>query len=101
MKRHPLSQRFHDILGDLGELHDQKQKDYGRVNDPFANVRASADWGIRPWIGAMARASDKLRRLQKYAVVGSLANETVEDSFRDLAVYAVIAFVLYEEEQGD
>jgi hypothetical protein len=29
-----------------------------------------------------------------------LANEPVEDSLRDLAVYAVIALVLWEEEHG-
>jgi hypothetical protein len=45
----------------------------------------------------MVRATDKVRRLQKFAREGKLANEAVEDSFRDLAVYAVIALVLYEE----
>ncbi len=93
------SQRFHDILQELGELHDKKQQDYGTDADPFANVRGSLDWGITPWIGALLRATDKMRRLQKFAQVGELANEAVEDSFRDLAVYAVIGLVLFEEER--
>lgn len=96
--RHPLSARFHEILQELGDLHDRKQQDYGRDKDPFANVRGSEEWGVRPWVGAMIRANDKIKRLQNFAVKGSLANESAEDSFRDLAVYAIIGLVLREEE---
>lgn len=93
----PGSARFHTILRELRELHDKKQQDYGTDTDPFANVRGSEDWGVEPWVGALIRATDKIRRLQKFALKGKLANEAVEDSFRDLAVYAVIGLVLYEE----
>ena len=100
--RHPSSQRFHDILKKLGELHDKKQRDYGTDADPFNNIRASAkEWGIPAWVGAMLRATDKVRRLQKFADKGELANESVIDAFDDLAVYAVIARVMYEEEEED
>ena len=95
--RNPKSQRFHDILRELGTLHDMKQRDYGKPDDPFANVRASEEWGLAPWVGAMVRLTDKVRRLQSLARTGALANEAAEDSFRDIAVYAVIALVLYEE----
>ncbi len=91
------STRFHEILRELGGLHDKKALDYGTEEDSFANIRGSEEWGVAPWVGAMVRATDKLRRLQKFAREGKLANEVVEDSFRDLAVYAVIALILYEE----
>lgn len=91
------SKRFYSILGELGLLHALKNADYGTDADPFANVRGSLDWGISPWVGALLRATDKIKRLQKYARHGELANEAVEDSFRDLAVYAVIGLVLFEE----
>ena len=97
--RHPNSSRFHAILTELGELHDKKQKDYGRGEDPFANVRASSEWGIEGWVGAMVRATDKLRRLQTFAQTGTLSNEGVVDSLKDLAVYSIIALVLYEQEE--
>lgn len=96
-QRHPNSERFHAILAELGELHDAKQLDYGRGDDPFANVRASEDWGVPSWVGAMVRASDKVRRLQSLIANGKLENESAEDSLRDLAVYSVIALVLFEE----
>lgn len=96
---HPGSKRFYNELIEAGLLHAQKQRDYGRVDDPFANVRASEDWGVPAWVGCMIRASDKVKRLQTYARTGQLANEGVVDSFRDLAVYALIGLVLFQETQ--
>jgi hypothetical protein len=97
LERHPNSARFHEILSSLAELHDRKQADYGRGDDPFANIRASEEWGIDPWVGAMVRLNDKIRRLQSLIANGQLQNESAEDSFRDIAVYAVIALVLFEQ----
>jgi len=94
--RHELSQKFHDLLAECGDLHDKKQEDYGRLNDPFANVKASGEFGVEPWVGAMIRANDKMRRLQALANGSELQNEGARDSFMDLAVYALIACVLYE-----
>ena len=97
---------FHAELRAIGRLHDRKQADYGRTGDPFANVRGSEDMGIPGWIGCLVRANDKVRRLQKAArqeLRGSrvaLANESVEDSFRDLAVYALIGLLLFREARG-
>lgn len=90
------ARRFHAILAELGTLHDTKQRDYGRPGDPFSNVRASSEWGVDPWVGVMIRLNDKVRRLQRAAAGGTLANEGVVDSLNDIAVYAVIARVLYE-----
>ena len=101
MAMHLDSQQFHSILKELGELHDRKQRDYGRDNAPFANVEASADWGMPAWIGAMVRATDKLRRLQTLAQTGTLSNEGAIDSFNDLAIYAIIARILYEKMQTE
>jgi len=98
--RHPNSARFHEILGELGALHDRKQADYGKGDDPFANVRSSEEWGVDGWKGAMIRLNDKVKRLQNYSRNGTLKNEGVEDSFMDIAVYAVIAYVLWEQEQS-
>jgi len=98
LDRHPNSARFHKILEELGKLHDKKQADYGRGDDPFANVRASTEWGVPAWVGAMIRLNDKVRRLQSLALNGKLANESAEDSLRDIAVYAIIALVLREQE---
>lgn len=103
MERHPNSARFHALLGEAGEMHDRKQQDYGKGSDPFANVRASEELGIPGWAGAVLRMNDKQVRLAK-AVRDTLntgqprlANEGVQDTFMDMAVYALIGYVLYEE----
>lgn len=94
------SARFHQILVELAELHDRKQADYGIATDPFANVRASSDFGIKPWVGAMLRGNDKMQRIKSFIANGNLKNESLEDSLRDLAVYCIIALVLREEENA-
>ena len=91
------SERFHHILDELGQLHDQKQRDYGTVTDPFANVRASTEFGIPAWQGAVLRGNDKMARIKAFIRNGRLENESLTDSLRDLAVYAIISLVLWEE----
>lgn len=97
-QRHPASAAFHALLRDAGEMHDRKQSDYGTDEDPFANVRAASEWGLPGSLGACIRINDKIRRLQAFYRKGSLANESVEDAFMDIAVYALIGLLLYREE---
>lgn len=103
---HPSSKRFYERIIEAALLHAQKQRDYGKQHDPFANVRASEDFGIPGWIGCIVRANDKMKRLQKAARQSldgedvAMANEAVRDSFLDLAVYALIGLVLFEEISG-
>src|SRR6266487_2578430 len=47
--------RFRAVLDELQAMHDRKSADYGRDEDPYANVRASEDWGIPGWVGALVR----------------------------------------------
>ena len=90
---------FSEIAIGLIKLHNRKMTDYGADDDPYANVRASKEFGVQPWVGAMIRLNDKVKRAQAYARRGSLLNETLEDSLRDIAVYAIIALVLLKDEQ--
>ena len=94
------SEHFHEQLEQLGLLHDKKQQDYGTDTDPFANVRASEDFGIPAWLGCLIRMNDKVQRLKTYCKKGTLSNEGVEDSLRDLAVYSLIALCLFQESEA-
>lgn len=95
---HPHTERFLQIMDELKALHAAKSKDYGSGKDPLANLTASAEFGVPPWIGVMIRLNDKVTRLKSFAEKGSLANESVEDSLRDISVYSALCLVLYEEE---
>jgi len=90
---------FEQVLAEMKELHDRKRSDYGRKEDPFANVRASEDFGVEGWVGALIRANDKMRRLQSAAKGSTLRNEGIEDSLIDMAVYSVIALTIYREKK--
>lgn len=95
---HSKSQRLLEIFTELGNLHLKKSADYGQEHDPFANITNSKQWGVRPWIGAMIRAQDKVERLHAFALKGKLMNESAQDSLRDLAVYSIIALIELEQE---
>jgi hypothetical protein len=89
--------RFHAILDDMRALHNKKSADYGQGQDPLANVRASAEFGVPAWVGTAIRMNDKMIRLKSMAVNGALQNESVEDSLMDLAAYSILALILYRE----
>ena len=88
---------FVAILRELEELALRKNQDYGTDGDPLANLRASESLGIPAWKGTYLRLRDKVARLDTYCQRGTLANEGVEDSLRDLACYAILTLVLHRE----
>lgn len=93
--------RFRKLLDTLAELHEKKMADYGTGDDPFANVRQSAEFGVDPWVGALIRENDKTKRLQSFLKNGRLENESVQDSLMDKASYSLIALILYNEQHGE
>jgi hypothetical protein len=91
--------RFRQLCESMANLHDKKSADYGSESDPLANIRASEELGIEPWKGALLRLNDKVHRLRVAAKRGYLENESAENSFLDVAVYALIGLILYEESE--
>ena len=92
--------RYKDILDKLWHMHCKKGNDYGSDDDFLANLRASEAFGIQAWKGALIRANDKMIRLQNAAKGVEPANESVEDSLMDLAAYAILSLILFEESNG-
>lgn len=89
--------RFNELLKIMKTTHDKKGADYEGKGRPYENLRASEEWAIKPWIMAMMRVGEKLKRLQSYAQQGSLNNESAFDSLLDIAILSLIAYVLLEE----
>jgi len=86
------------IFDELKALHEAKDADYAG-GEPLSNFRRCEQFGVPAWKGALIRMSDKWSRLvslaQKdgeHAVVG----EGLEDTLKDLAVYAVIVMALMQ-----
>ena len=78
-------QALDKILAEIRETLLEKNKRYGREN--------IARFGER---GVLVRASDKVERLIQmvWNSVADTADESVEDSWRDLAGYAIIGLMV-------
>lgn len=90
--------RFFKILEEMAHLHILKSRDYGQGDDPLANLRSASEFGLPAWLGVLVRMNDKMIRLKAFASKRTLANESVVDSLRDIACYAILAEILLQEE---
>lgn len=98
------NKRFIELLDELKSVHVAKSAGYaGRDNpDAFANFRLSQVFGVTQFKGCLVRLSDKFARVGNLIQDPSndMIGESVKDNLLDLASYALIAYVLYEEEHG-
>jgi hypothetical protein len=97
---------FFALLSELAELHSKKAERYGIrgaedagfADEPLAAARfASPDFGVDPWIYALIRANEKMRRLQAYIITDDESQANIRDAFLDLASQTLIALLLWEE----
>jgi hypothetical protein len=83
-----LDQAFEGVSTELLEMFLQKHADYGK-----GNILSGKELGIA------FRINEKAERLKNLLMSGNTPeNESVEETFVDIAVYAVIG-VLYRREQ--
>lgn len=94
----PGDARFYRLLDEIANLHARKSQDYSPGTDPLANFKASAEVGVRPYLGILTRLRDKQGRIQTFAKSGQLQNESARDSHIDSAVYHLLAIILLEDE---
>lgn len=92
------NKQFEKILDEMKEIHNRKNADYAG-DDPLSNLRLSQMAGIEPWKGVVVRLGDKYSRLCNFAKKGKfeVKDESVEDTLKDLSVYAILCLILYRE----
>lgn len=79
-----LTEAFEVVCDELTEIFKQKHKDYGKEN-----ILSSEELGI------LLRTNDKVSRLKHLLMTNKdPANESIDDNWMDIAVYAIIA-ILY------
>lgn len=79
-----LDEAFQEVCEELLRTFIQKHKDYGK-----GNILDTGELGI------LFRTNDKLRRLQNLLTAGKKPkNESLDDNWMDIAVYAAIALLL-------
>ena len=65
------------------QLMDKKQQDYGSNN-----ISAFGEFGV------IVRLNDKMERLKNLNKMPSVKNESIEDTYQDIANYAVISLMI-------
>ncbi len=90
--------QFYKILDELRDLHSRKSHDYSG-SDPLSNLKECESMGIPAWQGVALRLTDKMSRVKSFAKKGKLLvnDEGLEDTFRDLAIYSILAIILFRE----
>jgi len=98
---------FEAVLIDMVRLNRRKRRDYALDTSPFSNFDTSAAGMGMKGFGAVEAAifnvNQKLARLRSLRANGRMddpANETVEDTYLDLAIYAAIALAIYRYPEG-
>lgn len=96
---------FESALIPIVEMNRRKRADYAADGDPFSNFREAADTvgvlGFGEVEAALFMVAWKLSRIKSMRVNGRLddpANESVIDTYLDMAVFAVIAYALANQE---
>jgi hypothetical protein len=98
----PGHPRFYELLKRMEKVHAAKNHDYSGTLDPLRNLRQCGDAGVEPWVGVVVRLTDKMDRLKTFAAKREfrVKDESVADTFIDMANYALLGLILYEESES-
>jgi hypothetical protein len=90
--------RFYELLLEIAELHARKNHDYAKDGDPMSNLRMCEAVGVPAYKGVLVRLSDKWSRITELSKKeAQVADESIKDTLRDMAVYALLGLILLEE----
>ncbi len=92
-------ERFYEIVKEMVEIHDKKNRDYAGEEYLSNFLMCEKHMGIPGWKGCIIRLSDKMARIMNIAKTEEVAvsDESMTDTLMDLAVYAIITRILYED----
>lgn len=98
MEKEKGIKRFREIQDEQFNLHKVKNHDYA-AESYISNLKSCEAFGINPLIGIVVRLTDKLSRLSSFCEQGVLKvkDEKIEDTLNDIAVYAILARIMYEQ----
>jgi len=87
----------------MAEVSLAKGHDYSGEGKTFQdNLHAAEEFGMPAWVGVALRMNDKMARLKSFARQGELQvkDESIEDTFRDLALYGILGLIVYRTRKG-
>lgn len=103
-RTHP---RYYELLTEMQAICEAKNDDYADdASDPLRNFRLAEIVGLTPFEGVLVRITDKLIRVcnlnqkHKQGRLAGVPEEKVTETLVDLSNYALLAAVLYEEQEA-
>jgi len=88
---------FTALLSEIAALHESKNADYARDDDPLSNLRRAERLGVEPFKGVLVRLTDKWSRIEELSSGKVPKHESLRDSLIDNAVYSLLAVLLLDE----
>lgn len=96
---------FYKLIWEMCMVHEVKNKSYGVDGNPLGNFMESERFGIPAWKGILVRISDKVSRIYNLTAkaddpeyADAIKMESLEDTFLDLANYAILGLILLRKE---
>ena len=88
-----MTKEFKRIMREQYELFCKKKSNYGPDNISLGRDLVKDEDKKLSQMGLFFRMNDKIQRIKQLVVIGSDDNvgESVEDTYRDLSVYSIIA----------
>jgi hypothetical protein len=97
--RNALTARLDELFRECLAIAKKKNADYASDEDPFANFNGCTKYGISVPKGMLVRMEDKMKRISNLLdKPASVSGESIYDSCRDLANYALILHAFLELE---
>ena len=94
---------FKRLFNEMYELFCKKQKDYGAGNISLGTRLETEDERRLALTGLFFRKNDKVQRLKQLVALnqkGEVESESVEDTYMDLAIYAIISLIVLNDKWG-
>jgi len=94
------SSMFESIVNNMKAIHKAKNHDYAGENY-LSDLTASNRMGVEAWVNVSLRLQQKMSRLENFVKQRKLEvkDEGIEDTLKDLAVYSVLALILYRNKK--
>jgi len=95
--------RYLKLLDEMKDLHVRKNAGYAGedARDSWANFRMSEAFGVSALLGCLIRMSDKWIRITNLIKnpKNEQVGESIKDTLKDLAAYALVAICSMEESE--
>jgi len=97
-----MTSEFKKILNEQYQLFCAKQLNYGPSNIAGGTLLQTKEDIKFSLTGIFFRINDKIQRIKQLVVLGEKdhVNESVDDTFKDLSIYGIIAQIVMREKWG-